>query len=148
MRSFNIKSFILGAILGAVAAVIAVLMMLQPSGGPSMLHVRNVGTNAISLNSVGGQLPRRLKLRFTERPVKGLPIPVLEPKRYWGVALQPGQSASMPFGPGGTIEALLEPDNGFRVPRALWTGKARTLVAEINADDRSNIQFRITSQTP
>ncbi len=85
----------------------------------------------------GGKLPVRTTIRFCF-----LPLP--EHKEYWGLTLQPGQSGSMPYGSGGTI-AVMDLSRGVGHTHPVWTGTARTLVAQVNADELTNITFQVTS---
>ena len=55
-------------------------------------------------------------------------------------------SGSVPYGSGGTI-TVMEMRGGVGITHPVWTGTARTLVAEVNADDITNIVFHVTSQS-
>ena len=136
----HFKSLLLGAVLGGVVAFFMALVVMQPSDDSCWLHVKNTGARTVQLQGLGGRLP----LRITTK-IGYLPVP--RRKEYWGRLLQPGESGSMPYAPGGTI-TVMEMRGGIGVTHPVWTGIARTLVAQVNADDITNITFQITSQTP
>ena len=73
--------------------------------------------------------------------------PLPQRKEYWGVQLSPGESESMPFGAGGTI-SVIDMRGGTGRSYPVWTGVSRTLVAQVNADQMTNIAFQIMSQSP
>ena len=134
----HVKSVLLGVVVGAFIAFF-VALAVQPGDGPCWLHVKNTGTRSITVQPMGGQLPLRTSLRF------GF-LPVPQRKEYWGRLLQPGESGSVPYGPGATI-TVMDLSSGVGRSHPVWTGTARALVAEVNADDITNITFQVTSQS-
>jgi hypothetical protein len=137
--NLHVKSMLLGSLLGAVVMLLLTIPFFSTDSGPCWLHVKNTGTNIVALHSSGGRLPLGVKKHFGF-----LPFP--HRKQYWGVELSPGQSQSMPYGAGGTI-SVLDMSRAIAPWYPVWTGNARTLVAELNADDFANISFRVTSQS-
>ena len=103
------------------------------------MRTKFTSARTVQLQGLGGKLPIRTTTQF------GF-LPVPRRKEYWGRLLQPGESGSMPYAPGGMI-AVMEMRGGVGITHPIWTGTARTLVAQVNADDITNITFQITSQT-
>ena len=135
----HIKSLLLGAVSGGFVVFLLAFVVMQPTEDSCWLHFKNTGTRAVQLHGLGGRLPLRFTKQFGFLPVPGR-------KEYWGRLLQPGESGSVPYGSGGTI-TVMEMRGGVGITHPVWTGTARTLVAEVNADDITNIVFHVTSQS-
>lgn len=135
----HFKSLLLGAVLGGVVVLFVAFAFMQSTDDRCWLHVKNSGTRTVQIQALGGRLPLRTTMRF------GF-LPVPQRKEHWGRLLQPGESGSVPYAPGGTIN-VMEMRGGVGILHPIWTGTAHTLVAQVNADDITNITFQISSQT-
>ncbi len=134
------KSLLLGAVLGGIITGFMVLALVQSGDNQCWLHVKNTGTRAVQVQALGGRLPLRTTTQF------GF-LPVPQRKEHWGRLLQPGELGSVPYAPGGTITVMEMRGGVGGITHPVWTGTARTLVAQVNADDITSITFQVTSQT-
>ncbi len=95
----HFASLLLGAALGGIVAFFTALAIAQPGDSQCWLHVKNTGNRAVQIHALGGRLPIRTTVHF------GF-LPVPERKEHWGRLLSPGELASVPFAPGGTINVM------------------------------------------
>ena len=123
----------------AVAVLLALLsagfFFWSPHPELAWMEVKNAGKLPVTIAPRGGHLPTVVTFRH------GF-LPVPQRTELAGVTLaSKGWSGKFLFAPGARIEVL--GPTGFQT---VWRGRARSLKAEVDADDSTNIVFRVISQ--
>jgi hypothetical protein len=152
------KAILFGIVLLALAGAVAWLMHQGPE--PSVLVLRNSGTNSVFVRTWPSLKLPRLAFTLRSRPFMAKPVPLN------AVILNHGCVVTQKFAPGARIEictpipsvpfeAIERPDGVILTDgyasitsnlqfRTVWQGNVRRLEAEVNGDTATHELFRVT----
>jgi hypothetical protein len=151
------KAIVVSVVLLALAA--SVVWLINRGPAPSVLVLRNTGTNSVFVRTWPSLKMPRLAFTLRARPFIAKPVPLN------AVILNHGCVVTQKFAPGARIEictnmpsvpfeAIERPDgviltDGYAPAttnlqfRIVWQGNVRRLEAEVNGDAASNELFRV-----